>query len=206
MDSVGGGCCRRGGAPRLGHGCRPVLGNGCCWAFKAQTPSLTPMLASRDDAIFPVQAGTRQLRQVNHGDCNSFSPTHFSVPLFNSETCQRIVRSSTEMTVNGHSHGKGNGTRYVSVVARFWCVAVSRAWRAGTTCRPQMDNSRLRESGTLVDSRDTLDTSECPIPLQRAINHLPLGHTRGYWARREGGQAINATGGSKPPTIQWRLA
>lgn len=31
------------------------------------------------------------------------------------------------MTVSGESHGKGNGTRYVFVVARFWSVATSRA-------------------------------------------------------------------------------
>lgn len=43
------------------------------------------------------------------------------------------------MTVSGDSHGKGNGIRYVFVVAGFWCVATSHAWKAGTTCRPQID-------------------------------------------------------------------
>lgn len=65
-------------------------------------------------------------------------PAHCVVLMFNSETCQRIVRGSTGMSVFGDSHGKGNGIRYVLVVARFWCVATSRAWKAGTTCRPQM--------------------------------------------------------------------
>ena len=78
-------------------------------------------------------------------------PAHCVVLMFNSETCQRIVRSSTGMMVNGSSHGKGNGIVYVFVVARFWCVATSRAWQAGTTCRPQVGLDGQRQVQRIRD-------------------------------------------------------
>lgn len=129
---LGRGCCCRREVPHAGAMSLVLAMAG--WAVKAPTPSLTPMSATkrRCDVPGPMLAPVRSGNSTAKTLFSRF-PAHCVVLMFNGETCQKIVRSSTGMSVHGDSHGKGNGIRYVFVVARFWCVATSRAWKAGTT-------------------------------------------------------------------------